>query len=164
MASPPAYTATAPAYSGPITPLPVSTGPPPGSIQDTRALILANAALLRPRKMARNWNHDLPLDLVIARHTPPRPSAEDLPREQHRAILIHRKPGEAGIDMVLEGEPRDSIQECLEHLLRITEGIVEGMLVRHGRTSDGLGCCVECHRALKVGRPGRVGQGGLGRR
>ncbi|KAF2774245.1 hypothetical protein EJ03DRAFT_3028 [Teratosphaeria nubilosa] len=161
MASPPAYTATAPANSAPILPVLIpQSGPPTRSVQDTRALILANAALLRPRKMARNWNHDLHLDLVVARHTTPRPSAEDLPREQHRAILIQRKAGEVGIDIMLEGEPRDSIEECLEHLLRMTEWIVEGMLIRHGRTPDGLGCCTECHRALKVGRPGRVVRGG----
>ncbi|KAK5137548.1 hypothetical protein LTR08_008528 [Meristemomyces frigidus] len=148
MNQPPAYTAAAPP--------PHLTSAPHRTIADTRALILGNASILRPR---RDKNEEI--SLILARHRPPIPSAEETPLSQHYAFLVTRKQNSQDIEIVVKGVPRDTVEEALEWMLERTEDIVHDMLVRHGRQIDSMGCCVECNRTVKnicVGRgPGLVG-------
>ena len=148
MSLPPAYSASAPAVTA--VPLAHSTH---RSITDTRALILGNAYILRPRR-SRGDAEDI--SLIVARHTQPVPSAEETPLRQHYAFLVTRKNNSQGIEIVVKGMPRDTIEEALEWMLERTEDLVQEMLARHGRQIDSLGCCLECSRAVKNAGPGRA--------
>jgi hypothetical protein len=132
--NPPAYTPTAPA----LVPIPRR------SIQDTRALILGNAAIIKPRKRSEE-----PIELVVAKHKTPQASAEEVAVVSHYAFLVCRKSGEKEIDIILKGKPRDTVEEALEEMLDRTEGLMEEVLLRHGKHAESLGCCIECSRAVR---------------
>ncbi|KAK4896051.1 hypothetical protein LTR27_005908 [Elasticomyces elasticus] len=135
---PPAYTATPTNGSSTLhTPAP----PARRNILEMRALILGNAAILKPRK------RDERCELVVAKHASPQYSAEEVPLVQHYAFLVQRKYNETDINIVLKGEPRDTIEEALEWMLERTETVIEEMLLRHGTHVSG-GCCLDCGRTL----------------
>ncbi|TKA69174.1 hypothetical protein B0A55_09579, partial [Friedmanniomyces simplex] len=109
---PPAYTATL--TNGDST-IPTPSPPAKRNILEMRALILGNAAILRPRK------RDDDIHLIVAKHKSRQESAEEIPLEQHYAFLVQRKATETDINIVLKGEPRDTIEEALEWMLDRTE-------------------------------------------
>ena len=145
MSQPPAYSAAAPTVA--------AVPPTHRSITDTRALILGNAYILRPRR-SRGDAEDI--SLIVARHTHPVPSAEETPLCQHYAFLVTRKNNSQDIEIVVKGMPRDTVEEALEWMLERTEDIIQEMLARHGRQIDTIGCCLECSRAVKNAGPGRA--------
>ncbi|KAK0928633.1 hypothetical protein LTR29_017305 [Friedmanniomyces endolithicus] len=113
---PPAYTAT---LTNGDSHLPTPSPAPRRSILEMRALILDNAAILRPRK------RDDAIHLILAKHTSPRQaSAEEVPLQQHYAFLVQRKVTDTEIQIMLKGEPRDSIEEALEWMLERTQTVV----------------------------------------
>jgi len=114
-AFPPAYSAT-PANGSSTVPTPA---PPKRNILEMRALILGNAEIMKPRK------RDDDMQLIVAKHAPRQESAEEIPVEQHYAFLVQRKCTETDINIVLRGEPRDTIEEALEWMLNRTETIME---------------------------------------
>lgn len=149
---PPAYTAT-PTNGSSTVPTPIA--PTTRSVTETRALILGNAAVLKPRK------RDEEIHLIIAKHQQAQPSAEELPLVQHYAFLVQRKATETDINIVMKGEPRDTIEEALEWMLDRTEAVMEEMLLRHG-THVSSGCCIDCGRALNPrSRPSAVSLSGM---
>lgn len=133
--NPPAYTATASS----------AISPSRRSIQDTRALILGNAAILKPRKVK-----DEDIELIVVKRRGRQESAEEVPLEQHYAFLVTRKANENDINIVVKGQPKDTIEEALEWMLDRTETIMEKMLTTHGKNVESLGCCFECIRVLKA--------------
>jgi len=133
MDGPPAYTPNA-----------SSALPCRRSVNDTRALILGNAAILRPRKLK-----DEDIELIVAKRRSPQASAEEVPLVQHYAFLVSRRTGEEDINIIVKGQPKDTIEEALEWMLDRTETIMEQMLLKHGRNIDSLGCCIACSRAVK---------------
>ncbi|KAK0866595.1 hypothetical protein LTR87_014942 [Friedmanniomyces endolithicus] len=136
---PPAYTAT---LTNGDSHLPTPPPPTKRTILEMRALILGNAAILRPRK------RDDDIHLILAKHTSPRQaSAEEVPPQQHYAFLVQRKVTETDIQIMLKGEPRDSIEEALEWMLERTQTVVGEVLARHGTHTSG-GCCMECARSI----------------
>ncbi|KAK5695492.1 hypothetical protein LTR97_009001 [Elasticomyces elasticus] len=135
---PPAYTATP--TNGSST-LHTPAAPARRNVLEMRALILGNAAILKPRK------RDDEIQLIVARHKSPQHSAEEVPLVQHYAFLVQRKYNETDINIVLKGEPRDTIEEALEWMLERTETVMEEMLLRHGTHVSG-GCCLDCGRSL----------------
>ena len=133
MDSPPAY-----------TPRASSPAPSRRSVSDTRALILGNAAVLRPRK-----SKEEDIELIVTKKRGIQASAEEIAIEHHYAFLVSRKTGEYDINIIVKSPPRDTIEEALEWMLERTETIIEQMLLRHGKNIDGPGCCVACHRCMR---------------
>ena len=158
-ADPPAYTATVPA-------LPTTTQ---RTIQDTRALILANASIIKPRAKG-----DEPIELILGKtkslaeiaaaaeansrsrsftsqlsnvtirisdspaaapssgSTPERrPSEVPAARAagRHYAVLVYRI-GVGGLNILLKGEPQETVEEALEWMLDKTEMAVTDILLR----------------------------------
>ena len=153
MASSSNETAEPPAY----TPQASSTSPflPKRPIQETRALILANAEVIKPRK--KDWN----IDLVVARTKAPPPRSLQTSLmgadtenatptvEKHFAVLLHRGEQATEIIVLIEGQPQNSIEEALEYVLEKTEVVLQQMLVTHGRRADGF-CCTTCARSVRA--------------
>jgi hypothetical protein len=139
---PPAYTPV------PIDGTTIISAPVPPrtrSIPETRALILGNASILKPR------DRDDEIHLIVAKHTPThQASAEEIVVDQHYAFLVMRRYKELDVQIILKGEPRDTIEEALEWMLDRTEGIMEEILLRHG-THAVTNCCVNCSRMLRPG-------------
>ena len=144
-AEPPAYTQHASSTTAFV---------PNRSLQDTRALILANAQVIKPRK--KDWD----IDLVVARTKAPEPRSlqaslmgadteEPTPTvEKHFAVLLHRAEQGTEIVVLIEGQPQDTIEGALEYVLEKTEVVLQQMLVTHGRRADGF-CCTKCARSVR---------------
>jgi hypothetical protein len=139
---PPAYTAT-PTEGSSIVPTPVA--PRVRTIPETRALILGNAAVLKPR------DRDDEIHLIVAKHAQPQHSAEELVLDQHYAFLVMRRYKEIDVQIVLKGEPKDTIEEALEWMLDKTQTVMEEVLLRHG-THATTSCCINCSRTLRSTR------------
>ncbi|TKA26429.1 hypothetical protein B0A50_05265 [Salinomyces thailandicus] len=125
MEHPPAYT---PRALSPLQPL-----QPRRSAADTRALILGNAAVLRPRR-----TKDEDIELIVTKRRGIQASAEELVIDQHYAFLVSRKTGELDINIILKGQPRDTVEEALEWMLDRTETVLGQMLVQHGKNINSL--------------------------
>lgn len=154
---PPAYTPTTPAPA---------TGTR-RTIEDTRALILANASIIKKYKDYE------PIELVIGKTKSPadiaalnqmrsftsqtsnvtirindtpaagsgssstperRASNNDAVRTtgRHFAVLVYRTAHRKDLEVLLQGEPQDSVEEALEWMLDKTEKEISAVLVRNG--------------------------------
>ncbi|KAK5125786.1 hypothetical protein LTR85_012062 [Meristemomyces frigidus] len=108
---------------------------------------MGNAYILRPRR-SRGDAEDI--ELIVARHRGPQASAEEVQLEQHYAFLVTKKPNQQDIEIIVKGQPRDTIEEALDYILERTEDLMQEMLLRHGKQIDSLGCCLACTRAIKA--------------
>lgn len=129
---PPAYTPTEPAARTTTK----------RSIEDTRALILSNAQIIKPRVKI-----DGSITLVVGKTGPPASTAAQRQQGKHYAALVAR--GTQQIQQILRGEPQDTIEEALEWLLDRTENVITEMLDRHGKQMT-TGCCVSCDKSLEA--------------
>ncbi|KAK4546929.1 hypothetical protein LTR36_001661 [Oleoguttula mirabilis] len=144
---PPAYTSTRAAV-------------PHRSIQDLRSQILANGSIMKPRNNPERPSDDH-LELVVAKvggmGPPPgmsekqavaaaynqQPQASSSSAGgKHYAILLQRSYTKKAVNIVVKGEPRDTVEEALEWLLEQTEVAIHDMVVKHGRSANDLECCV----------------------
>lgn len=147
------------------------------SIEDTRALILSNAQIIRPRLRI-----DGSIVVVLGKTRPPirqtstsrsfthsasnttiriadggddesrRGSATDLinatpQRQQGKHYAALVARGTGQIQQILRGEAQDTVEEALEWLLDRTEIIVAEMLDKHGKQMTS-GCCMGCDGLL----------------
>lgn len=107
------------------------------SIQDTRALILGNASMLKPKR------RDECIELIVAKHQ------GDTGQRCHYAFLVTRRPGESDISIILKGKPKETVEDALEWLLERTEVLMEEILLRHAKVVD-TECCFSCTKALRA--------------
>ena len=168
-ADPPAYQAVAPTSAT-------------RSIEDTRALILANASIIKSRTKT-----DGPVELVIGKTRAPAPvvpsgsrsftsttsnvtirvndtersaSSSNSPERRaspsrperiggrHYAALVSRHNFKCNdIDMIMLGEPQDSVEQALEWMLDRTEIVITDMLSRHRKQATAA-CCLSCSQVL----------------
>lgn len=80
-----------------------------------------------------------------------RPSAAAAyPPGKHYAAVVARStdPQVAKIDMVLQGEPQDTVEDALESLLDDSQGLVTDMLANHRKQVLPV-CCRACGQALR---------------
>lgn len=80
-------------------------------------------------------------------------AAEPTPQRQqgkHYAALVSRS--SASLQLILRGEPQETIEEALEWLLDRTEIVVAAMLDRHAKQTPS-GCCKVCDGLLGVPEP-----------
>lgn len=127
------------------------------SITDLRAQIIANASVIRPKNEVHKSSADhvelivaltpvtkaapavqshmkaihsqaglnAPTDLTTA-------SSSSATQGKHYAVLIQRGSG-MSINIIKQGEPRDTVEEALEWMLAYTEKILHNSVVQHGR-------------------------------
>ena len=190
---PPAYTAT-------VAATPTATK---RSIEDTRALILANASIIKyvvecqDKKthalilVNHSRSRQYPVELIIGKTKPPSQQVSsgsrsrsftsltsgvtirvnDAPQSssrsssqsaaeatasgpdgeravgRHYAALVTKHFSGPDLQVIILGEPQDTVEEALEWMLDRTEIIITGMLSRH-RKQVGSTCCAACTRAL----------------
>lgn len=67
---------------------------------------------------------------------------------RHYAALVNRSVDSTSIDMIILGEPQDTIEEALEWMLDRTQIVITDMMSRH-RKQVSAGCCFACTSVLK---------------
>jgi len=131
---------------------------PTHSIADLYTLILANAAIIKPRKL----KDDATVELVVARTdagTPIRvpapgvafPTYDAAPgvSPMHFAMLLIRSSSSIEVAVLLQGQPAESPEKALEWMWERTQALMVDVIRRHGARSNALGCCGMCAQALK---------------
>ena len=61
---------------------------------------------------------------------------------QHYAVLVRRSFVKQNVQMLIKGEPRDTVEEALEWMLERTETEMHGMVVRYGKQASDGTCSV----------------------
>ncbi|KAH9825995.1 hypothetical protein Tdes44962_MAKER03778 [Teratosphaeria destructans] len=140
---PPAYTA------------PASAPKPPRTILDLRAQILANASLLN-----RSTEDQIEVIVAKAGAVPAAPSpmlsgnekrpitqvmedpASSSAANKHYALVVRRTYERRFLGILMQGEPRDSVEEALEWLLERMEREMHGMVFKYGKKVEHVDCSV----------------------
>ena len=75
--------------------------------------------------------------------TPARPtsSTSSVQEGKHYAVLMRRSGGSKTVRIILQGEPKGTVEEALEWMLERTEMLMHDLVVRHGRPDNGT-CAV----------------------
>ena len=61
---------------------------------------------------------------------------------QHYAVLVRRTRTSArDVHVLIQGEPKDSVEEALEWMLERTEMVMHDLLVKYAKPNED-GCCV----------------------
>ena len=132
------------------------------SIHDLRSQIIANGSVIKPRSDTYKSALDY-IELIVAKAPKQQRTTHFRDEKQafktstdrpisassgsastssgkHYALLVRRSSG-SDINIIVQGEPKDTVEEALEWMLERTEMMIHDLVIKKGRP-DNDGCCV----------------------